>query len=174
MALQTPSVATAQPVALAGRKLKLGSLGVTFASLGKKEEQKDNQDVEESVDKTASKVFTEEELGHQWMLMCNRMPKEMTGLSSRMKNLLPKIADFPKVEVVVDNDILLNELQTIKGRIRATLANALGNGNIELQFRLAKVEEVKVLMTKRDVLDELKANYPGVRLLYESLGLEMS
>ena len=71
-------------------------------------------------------------------------------------------------------DILLNELQAIKGRIRATLAKALGNGNIELQLRLAKVEEVKVLMTKRDVLNELKANYPGVRLLYESLGLEMS
>ena len=102
------------------------------------------------------------------------MPKEMTGLSSRMKNLLPKISDYPNVEVVVDNDILLNELQSIKGRIRATLAKALGNGNIELQLRLAKVEEVKVLMTKRDVLNELKANYPGVRLLYESLGLEMS
>ena len=100
--------------------------------------------------------------------------KKMTGLSSRMKNLLPKISDYPNVEVVVDNDILLNELQSIKGRIRATLAKALGNGNIELHLRLAKVEEVKVLMTKRDVLNELKANYPGVRLLYESLGLEMS
>ena len=175
-AVTTPSssAATTQPAALAGRKLKLGSLGVTFATLGKKDSQNDSQDVEETIDKSADKLFTEEELGHQWMLMCNRMPKEMTGLSSRMKNLLPKISDYPNVEVVVDNDILLNELQAIKGRIRATLAKALGNGNIELQLRLAKVEEVKVLMTKRDVLNELKANYPGVRLLYESLGLEMS
>ena len=165
---------TAAPQQPRGPKLKLNSLGVTFGSLLNSNKPKEVKEVEEQTDKSADKLFTEDELGRQWMLMCNRMPKEMIGLASRMKNIVPAITDYPNVEIVADNEILLGEIQNIKGRIRATLAKALGNGNIELTLRLSKVEEVKVLLSRREVLEELRNTNPGVRMLLESLGLEMA
>lgn len=165
---------TAVPQQPRGPKLKLNSLGVTFGSLLNSNKPEEVKEVEEQTDKSADKLFTEDELGRQWMLMCNRMPKEMIGLASRMKNIVPAITDYPNVEIVADNEILLGEIQNIKGRIRATLAKALGNGNIELTLRLSKVEEVKVLLSRREVLEELRNTNPGVRMLLESLGLEMA
>lgn len=165
---------TATPQQPRGPKLKLNSLGITFGSLLNSNKPQEVQEVEEQTDKSADKLFTEDELARQWMLMCNRMPKEMIGLASRMKNIVPTITDYPNVEIVVDNEILLGEIQNIKGRIRATLAKALGNGNIELSLRLSKVEEVKVLLSRREVLEELRNTNPGVRKLVESLGLEMA
>lgn len=165
------TVAPQQP---RGPKLRLNSLGVTFGSLLNSNKPEEVKEVEEQTDKSADKLFTEDELGRQWMLMCNRMPKEMIGLASRMKNIVPAITDYPNVEIVADNEILLGEIQNIKGRIRATLAKALGNGNIELTLRLSKVEEVKVLLSRREVLEELRNTNPGVRMLLESLGLEMA
>lgn len=157
-----------------GPKLKLNSLGITFGSLLNSNKPEVVKEVEEKTDISADKLFTEDELGRQWMLMCNRMPKEMIGLASRMKNIVPTITDYPKVEIVVDNEILLSEILNIKGRIRATLAKALGNGNIELSLRLSKVEEVKVLLSRREVLEELRNTNPGVKMLLDSLGLEMA
>ena len=69
---------------------------------------------------------------------------------------------------------MLGEIQNIKGRIRATLAKALGNGNIQLLLRLSKVEEVKVLLSRREVLEEMKKTNPGVKMLLDSLELEMA
>lgn len=163
-----------QPAANRPPRLKLNSLGVTFGSLLNNDKEEDNNEIEEQTDTSADTHFTDEELGRQWMLMCNRMPREMIGLASRMKNIIPVISDYPNVEIVVDNEILLGEIQNIKGRIRATLAKALNNGNIELHLRLSKVEEVKVLLSRREVLEEMKKTNPGVRMLLDTLELEMA
>ena len=39
-----------------------------------------------------------------------------------MKNMQPRITTFPDIEVLVDNQILLDQVNEIKGRIRVTLA----------------------------------------------------
>ena len=124
-------------------------------------------------DTTANRQFSEDDLQLQWMMMCNRMPQQMRALASRMKNIQPKLLDFPNVEVVVENEVLLSDVQQIKGRIRATLAKELGNGNLTLTIRLAKAEEVKAILSKREVLAELIKTNAGVKRLIESLHLEM-
>lgn len=167
------SSASATAATVHGPRLKLNSLGITFASLGKSEKKAAEQEEEIVTDTSANKSFEDDELQRQWMMMCNRMPQQMRGLSQRMKNLLPTITTFPEVEVVVENEVLLGELQNIKGRIRATLCKALDNGNIQLNLRLAKAEEVKVLMSKYEVLAELKENNPGIKMLLDNLKLEI-
>lgn len=172
-AAQSQPSSASQPLA-SQPKLKLNSLGITFSTLrnmGKKETVTKEEEI--TTDTTANRMFTEDEVQLQWMMMCNRMPQQMRALASRMKNLQPKLLEFPNVEVVVENEVLLGDVLKIKGRIRATLAKELGNGNLDLTIRLAKAEEVKAVLSKREVLAELIKTNSGVKCLIESLHLEM-
>ena len=172
-ASQSQPSSAAQPLA-SQPKLKLSSLGITFSTLrnmGKKQTVVKEEEI--ITDTTANRQFSEDDLQLQWMMMCNRMPQQMRALASRMKNIQPKLLDFPNVEVVVENEVLLSDVQQIKGRIRATLAKELGNGNLTLTIRLAKAEEVKAILSKREVLAELIKTNSGVKRLIESLHLEM-
>ncbi|MCH4146999.1 MAG: DNA polymerase III subunit gamma/tau [Prevotella sp.] len=154
--------------------LKLGSIGITFSDLRKGSDGTTPQKEEEVTNKDEKTVFTQDDLERQWMSMCNRMPKEMVGIASRLKNMTPKIAGYPNIEVVVDNEILLDEVERIKARITKTLAITLHNGNIHLQTRLAKPEEVKKILTKREMFDELRKDNPAIEKLRAALNLELS
>lgn len=158
------------------RNLKLGSIGSTFANLRRKNEgpkEVAEQDVE-VIDSGEHKAFTEDEMLTQWVGMCNRMPQNMTGLAARLKNMTPTVKDFPNIEVVVDNEILLEEINKIKGRIRNTLIKALRNSDLTLSLRLAKPEEIKRIPTNRERFEELKNSNKAFEKLSQMLGLEIS
>ena len=108
------------------------------------------------------------------MMMCNRMPQEMTGLAARMKNMMLRITTFPHVEVVVDNDLILDGINKIKGDIRSTLIKNLHNDDIQLNIRLAKGNEVRKVLTKRELFEEMKQKNPAIGKLSELLSLELS
>ena len=164
---------TAQSTPLRG--LKLARIGKTFENLRRGvEERKPVEEVQEVVqDDGGRDVFTEEQLLTQWTAMCNRMPQSMTGIAARMKNMEPKITSFPDIEVVVDNKILLDDMQKIRGRIRNTLALALKNSAISLSLRLAQPEEIKRIPTNRERFDELKNANKAFSKLSQMLGLEL-
>ncbi len=168
---------TPQPAAPANplRGLKLQRIGKTFANLRRgAEERKPVEEVQEVVrDDGGNSIFTEDQLLLQWTAMCSRMPREMTGIAARMKNMEPKITSFPAIEVVVDNKILLDDMQKIRGRIRNTLAQALKNGSLTLNLRLAKPEEIKRIPTNRERFDGLKAGNKAFARLSEMLRLEL-
>lgn len=157
------------------RGLKLSRIGKTFENLRRgAEERKPVEEVQEVVhDDGGRNTFTEEQLLTQWTAMCNRMPQSMTGIAARMKNMEPKITSFPGIEVVVDNKILLDDMQKIRGRIRNTLALALKNSAISLNLRLAKPEEIKRIPTNRERFDELKNENKAFAKLSQMLGLEL-
>ena len=157
------------------RGLKLARIGKTFENLRRGvEERKPVEEVQEVVqDDGGRDVFTEEQLLTQWTAMCNRMPQSMTGIAARMKNMEPKITSFPDIEVAVDNKILLDDMQKIRGRIRNTLALALKNSAISLSLRLAKPEEIKRIPTNRERFDELKNTNKAFAKLSQMLGLEL-
>lgn len=169
-----PHPSEAKPVGLKG--LKLGKIGKTFENLKRKSE--DRNDIGTTVDEVKDtgdrNEFTEEQLMTQWLAMCNRMPQQMTGIASRLKNIVPSITEFPHVEVVVDNQILFDDIVKIKGRIRNTLVQALRNSALSLDVRLAQPGEVKRILTNRERFDELKANNKAFEKLSEMLGLELN
>ena len=84
------------------------------------------------------------------------------------------ITSFPDIEVVVDNQILLDDIMKIKGRIRNTLALALKNSAITLNIRLAKPEEIKPILTNKERFDELKRENKAFEKLSEMLKLEIN
>ena len=80
---------------------------------------------------------------------------------------------LPDIEILVDNKLLLDQLGAIKGRIRASLAAGLHNGSITVSLRLAKQNEIKPVLTKKQIFDKMKKDYKPFALLVDGLGLEL-
>ena len=155
------------------QRMKLSNLGITFSDLRRGPEKPAYQTDTEVINKEENTKFDQDELELQWRSMCVRMPHEMIGIASRMQNTTPHITTYPKIELVIENQILLDEIITIKGRIRASLAKALHNGNIQIEIRLAKVEEVGKILTKHELFEEMRTNNAAIKKLVESLDLDM-
>lgn len=173
VATKNPLISVQSPVS-AMPKVRLGSLGMSFAQLmneGKKEE-KHEEDVE-ITNKDEHQSFTWQELIVEWKGMCNRIAKINVSLAQRMKLIKPQILPDGNIEVVVGNKILLDEMQTIRGRIRATMAQRLHNGQIDVMLRLAKAEELKPILTPRQELEKMQQQNPSIAKLIEQLGLQL-
>ena len=110
----------------------------------------------------------------EWLAMCNRMPQSMAGLAARLKHVTPQITDYPNIELVVNNQGLLDQLVQVKGRIRKTMALSLHNGNIDFTPRLAKAEEVKPILSKRELFDKLRQENHALEQLRAALDLELA
>ena len=178
-AVASPSSAAVAYAATASQpvpKLKLGELGITFRGLRKESEQTSataQQAEPEITNKEESTAFTDEQLVSAWLAMCNRMPQEMKAMAMRMKNLRPHIVEANQIELVFDNDILLNQVSSIKGRIRATLAKDLHNGQIQFTLRKAEGSEVKPVLTRKQLFDEIRRDNPSFEKLRDLLGLQL-
>ena len=185
----TASTASVQPTATVGttasasaastaKPLKLKGLGMTFASLKQqeKDEKVNNAAEVEIKNKDENANFNDDDLQLQWLTMCNRilLNKEMTALAQRMKNVQVKITTLPNIEVLVDNKLLLDEIEGIKGRIRASLAATLHNGHINISTRLARQEERTRILSPREILDKMQKDNEAVAMLTNLLKLEMA
>ena len=153
-------------------RLKLTNVGITFARLNSKEEAAKKEDTE-ITNKDENNAFTQSALEDCWYAMCNRMPHEMIGLASRMKNIRPRITDYPNVELMADNQDLLEQITQIKARICRTLAQDLHNGSITISLRLAEMDEIVRPMTPKEAYVELMKNNEA-RKFCESLGMELT
>lgn len=154
--------------------LKLRGLGYSFKKLKEDaSEYSEKKEEEEIKDTGEHRTFTEDELRTVWYAMCSRMPKQLAGLSVRIKNLQPKITEFPNVEVVVDNQLLLDDITKIKSKILATLVKDLKNDDITLSLRKAKEEEVGRVLTRKEQYMELTKKNKAVAKLQELLSLEL-
>ena len=151
--------------------VNLSSLTMSFDNLLKADKKKKQEEELEITNKDENERFTQQELVVSWRAMCSRMPERMQALAQRMKNITPTVTEYPTILVLAENNIQLNEMLTIKSRIRATLAKELHNGQIEVNIRLAKFEEIKPMLTPRESLNKLlETNHP-VKELIDALDL---
>ncbi|EFA43946.1 DNA polymerase III, subunit gamma and tau [Hallella bergensis DSM 17361] len=158
-------------------RVKLKNVGITFGNLRRGVQQPNSIAVSKAEEKSVpdnNKKFTEEELSIQWTLMCNRMPQRLVGLASRLKNITPHIADYPNIEVVIDNEILLSQVNDIKNSIAATMKKTLGNDGITVSLKLADIDNRRRAYTKREIFDELRQKNPAIEKLRVKLGLELA
>lgn len=174
---QRPSKEIASVTKSSTPRIKLKNIGTTFSSLRQGPKQPAYLAAQQAGTKTAAdsnKEFTEEQLSIQWTLMCNRMPQHLVGLASRLKNIMPHIVDYPNIEVVIDNEILLSQVNDIKGNIEATMKKTLGNDQITLSLKLADIDSSRKAYTKRELFDELRRKNPAIEKLRLKLGLELA
>lgn len=170
------TVRTAPPAgALKSAKLNLGrSMGMSFGDILTHKDKPTAEQTVEVENAEERNAFTEEDLLVQWRAMCTRMPENMRAMSTRMRNLSPVITDYPNVEIVAENQILYDQMLTIKSRIRATLAKCLKNGSLQVSIRLAKQDEIKPLLSPKETLDQLVKENTAVGRLVQSLCLDLA
>ena len=155
--------------------INLGGMGLSVSNLLKGEERKStNANEPEVTNKEEKEEFSQQELIVQWRAMCKRMPNGMQALAQRMGNITPTITAFPNIQILAENNIQLSELLPIKARIRATLAKYLHNGQLEVDIRLAKQEEIKPMLTPHQELEKLKKENQPVLRLIEALSLDLA
>ena len=163
-------------------KSKNGSLGFSWNNLREASKPKKMQIVAGTLDgkiaaseeNTEHQEFSQADLEFQWMSMCNRMPQRLSGIAARMKNMRPTITVLPAVEVVVENQIMLDQMQAIKGSIQNTLKLYLHNVGITLEMRLAEHQEQVKVLTRREQFDEMSKQNPAIEKLRSLLDLELA
>ena len=169
--------------AILSKSIKLGNIGMTFKNLEKSKEAsyKNVNAMTDTPDTTASTdgsqtPFNNEQLRGQWISMCIRMEHitEMYGMSQRLKMLTPTITEFPNIEVVIDNPILMEDVSKIKNRIRTTLVRGLNNNALTINYRLAEQSEIKVIKSKKEIFDDLKEKTPALEKLVQEFQLVMA
>ena len=178
------------PAARTKKKLSqvnLSGIGMSFANLKKSEETakriynpidqlKDDPAAVKQAATSTDVEFTQEQVEGQWMGMCLRMQnvKDLIGLASRMKAIVPTITQYPNIEVVIDNQLLLNDILNIKGRILQTFKIGLGNQSVNINYRLAEADEVTKVLSKRELLENLMKENPSIAKLTQDLKLVMA
>ena len=173
----TTPVKTEQPKASnnpSRPRLKISDLAVTSKGMGTrsnaaKEEYEELVNTEEQ-----TSTFTDEDLREKWISMCNRMPQKMKAMAMRMKNMKVHITTLPNIEVVVDNQILLTQMNEILARLEVTMAQDLKNKDVKIALRLAKKEELKPILSDREIFAKLLKNNHSLATLKEALKLELS
>ena len=118
--------------------------------------------------------FSQEDLELQWMAMCNRMPQELSGIATRMKNMNPTITELPQIEVQVDNALIKQEMEDFKGRIVSTLRNGLQNESLSLEIRISEQKEPVKVMTRREQFEKLTKENPAIEKLRQVFNLELA
>ncbi len=158
--------------------IKVSSLGMSFRRMRQMQNPKmqilpGTQGVEEKTEQE-SNDFTQEELELQWMSMCNRMPQRLSGIAARMKNMNPRIVELPAVELVVPNEIIKSEVETIRGSIVNTLKLYLHNSGITLSLRVAERQKQERVLTRREQFEEMVKQNPSVEKLWKVFDLELA
>lgn len=118
--------------------------------------------------------FTQDDLEFQWMSMCLRMPTQYKGIASRLQNIVPHITEMPKVEVVVDNQVLKDQITPIIGSITKTLRLYLSNEQIQLDVRVAAPQEIKPILSRQEQYEEMAKENPALELLRKLMDLEFA
>ena len=168
------------------RKVNFSGIGMTFSNLKKNEAREhrtfnpiDKLKEEHTPASNAQDMnhsFTQEQVEGQWINMCMRMQniKELIGLANRMKAVTPTITNFPNIEVVVDNQLLLNDILNIKNRIRPTFVQGLRNNQIQIDYRIAKADEIKKVLSKREVFDNIMDSNPAFKKMVSVFNLALT
>ena len=118
--------------------------------------------------------FSQEDLELQWMAMCNRMPQELSGIATRMKNMNPIITELPQIEVQVDNALIKQEMEDFKGRIVSSLRNGLQNESLSLEIVIVEQKEQVKVMTRREQFEKLTKENPAIEKLRQVFNLELA
>ena len=162
------------------KAVKLDGIGFSWNNLMDQDQKKPSKiniipgTVSPAITQQKNAQFSQEDLELQWMAMCNRMPQELSGIATRMKNMNPTITELPQIEVQVDNALIKKEMEDFKGRIVSTLRNGLQNENLLLEIRIAEQKKEIKIMTRREQFEKLTKENPAIEKLRQVFNLELA
>ena len=133
-----------------------------------------NSNASNTATKSDENLFSQQDLEIEWTLMCNRMPANLSGIATRMKNMTPVITEFPAIELIVENQLAKNQIEDIKGSILSTLRLHLKNKGITLSTRVVEHDEQVPVMSRREQFEQMEKENPSIVKLRELLDLQLA
>ena len=121
--------------------------------------------------------FSQEDLELQWMSMCNRMSDnqpQLIGIATRMKNMNPQLAEFPHVEITVENELIKQDMEAIQKSILKTLQLHLNNQQITFTILVSDQKEPTKILSRREQFEEMRKTKPAIAKLQQVLDLELA
>lgn len=118
--------------------------------------------------------FSQEDLQIEWLSMCNRMPQQLSGIATRMKNMSPVITELPAIEVMVENQLAFDQIEQIKGKILSTLKRDLQNTAITLTIRVAEHKKGERILSRREQYEQMANENPSIAKLRDLLDLNLA
>lgn len=162
-----------QPAAETAHRIKMNGILTTYKSLVETKRTTYAAEPETEMESGESK-FTQEDLEREWIVMCQRMPQNMAGMAARMRNIKPSITEYPNIELAVSNQTLLNQIDEIKSRIRASMAKQLNNGKITFSLVLNENNIVSKALTQRELFEKLMTEDDLFKKMNEFFGFELA
>ena len=160
---------------VSGRPTLKTPIGFSWKTISTKNDNGSlSQNTDENTSLQEQQTFTDEDLQFQWMAMCNRMPQEYTGISNRMKSIMPIISNFPNVTLNVENKLVKEQIEQIQGKILSTLKLHLHNTAITLTINVAEHEGPVRSLTRTEQYELLEKENPSVKRLRGLLDLELA
>ena len=160
---------------VSGRPTLKAPIGFSWKTISTKNDNGSlSQNTDENTSLQEQQTFTDEDLQFQWMAMCNRMPQEYTGISNRMKSIMPIISNFPNVTLNVENKLVKEQIEQIQGKILSTLKLHLHNTAITLTINVAEHEGPVRSLTRAEQYELLEKENPSVKRLRGLLDLELA
>ncbi len=160
---------------VSGRPTLKTPIGFSWKTISTKNDNGSlSQNTDENTSLQEQQTFTDEDLQFQWMSMCNRMPQEYTGISNRMKSIMPIISNFPNVTLNVENKLVKEQIEQIQGKILSTLKLHLHNTAITLTINVAEHEGPVRSLTRAEQYELLEKENPSVKRLRGLLDLELA
>jgi len=170
---KAPQTVGQQPAAETVHRIKMNGILTTYKSLVETKRTTYAAEPETEVESGESK-FTQEDLEREWIVMCQRMPQNMAGMAARMRNIKPSITEYPNIELAVSNQTLLNQIDEIKSRIRASMAKQLNNGKISFSLVLNENNIVSKALTQRELFEKLMTEDDLFKKMNEFFGFELA
>ena len=121
--------------------------------------------------------FSQEDLELQWMSMCNRMSDnqpQLIGIATRMKNMNPQLAEFPHVEITVENELIKQDMEAIQKSSLKTLQLHQNNQQITFTILVSDQKEPTKILSRREQFEEMRKTNPAIAKLQQVLDLELA
>ena len=75
---------------------------------------------------------------------------------------------------MVDNDLIKQEIEDIKGSITKTLQIYLHNNQLHIEVIVSEQQEMPKILSRREQYEEMAENNPAVAKLQQALDLELA
>ncbi len=166
-----------KPVQQPRAKVRLGTLTTSFSNIINGNKVTEQHETPPQLGDVASEteLFGEDDVRREWLSMCNRMMRQVqyVALARRMMNVQLHITQFPTVEGVCDNALLMQDVERIRQRVEVTLATQLHNGRLQFVLRLAEQREMAHRLSPQEFLQKLEETNPFFSEMRKSLKLEL-
>lgn len=156
------------------RVVKLNQLGPSIRTVSASQNTVSKEVPEEEEQAPENKPFTQEDITYQWHSYVERLPIERRAMAMRMRGMLPKLINETTFEIVANNPQIGQYLLNMKSNILEVFRGNLHNANIQMEVRIADVQEIRHITSKPALYQKMVQENANIKRLVEALNLKIN